>query len=217
MNKEIPEYEVKILEIDPSAIEYKLQKLGAELKFDCNTYMEGFDFHENEIKNIEIEKAPIYLRELLKKINIITSAKNTLIENNSYLRIRHECVHTEIILKYRVFTNYTFIKKEMELSIEIALEDWQKVKIDLIKVGLKSILFQEKKRKSYYLKDYKLKFEIDKFPQIPTYLEIEAQSEKEIELGLNLLGYDKTEASSIGGKELFELYKVNPFYLVFKE
>ena len=96
---------------------------------------------------------------------------------------------------------------EIEINEEI-------VKI-LHKLGLKETIYHEKYRVSYIFKD--IRFEIDTFPEAPTFVEIEAPDEKRVKDGLELLGFNMTQVSKKGATEILEDYGIEIKNLKFKE
>ena len=71
---------------------------------------------------------------------------------------------------------------------EVVVDDFDEMDTILTKIGLKSNKYQENKRIQYKYKNTEI--DIDTWPQIPTYVEIEGENEKIIkevcaDLGLN--------------------------------
>jgi len=75
----------------------------------------------------------------------------------------------------------------------------------LEKIGLKVIWKVEKHRTSFVLEN--ARFEIDSFPGIPTFLEIEAENEKELEKYSKLLGFSLKEGKPWTIREVLKYYK----------
>ena len=65
----------------------------------------------------------------------------------------------------------------------------------------------EKKRISYMLNN--IRFEIDTWPGIPTYLEIEAETPKAVQSGIDLLRLNNHEKTQESGTALFDRYNIN--------
>lgn len=73
-------------------------------------------------------------------------------------------------------------------------------------LGISHKCYLEKKRTTYELNNHLI--EIDTWPKIPTYFELEGKDERDIEETLNLLGYsmkDKNVVSCIVD-EIYEMY-----------
>lgn len=94
--------------------------------------------------------------------------------------------------------------KEVNLSVD----SHEKTKILFESIGLVCYAHQEKKRISYKLGN--VQFDLDTYPKMPPYLEIEAQSEKEITEMVKKLSLEKHETWNDGEKILIEeKYKLN--------
>jgi len=89
--------------------------------------------------------------------------------------------------------------KTME-EIEIEVNDFEKTADFLSKIGLKEKFYEENKRIRYQLDD--IEFDIDFWPQLEPYLEIEAPSWKEIERAIKLLNFNPRD------KKIFSTYQI---------
>ncbi|GIW21526.1 MAG: hypothetical protein KatS3mg068_0533 [Candidatus Sericytochromatia bacterium] len=85
----------------------------------------------------------------------------------------------------------------------------------LNKLGLKIFRIDEKFRESYKL-DFGL-VEIDTWAGVPTYIEVEANSEKLVEKILNLLGYNLSDSTSMSLKEVIKFYNLDDSNRLFTE
>jgi len=86
-------------------------------------------------------------------------------------------------------------------ELEIDVSDFEKTHQILDKLGYKHKALQENKRESYKLGD--VDFEIDTWPKIPPYLEIEGSSEEKVENAVKSLGYEMKDTTSINTKKLY--------------
>lgn len=209
------ELEVKLLEVNPREVINKLEISGAKKILDVVSYIEAFDY-DGEIYPLNIEHIPERFKEIFDEIVKLTNGENDLISKKAYLRLRSEGERCELILKYKVATNLENIKAESETSVPINKNEWENISNMLVKSGLKLILIQEKKRISYIHKEIGARFDIDTWPHVPTYVEVEGTSEA-IEKGAALLGYSMDQVSSISGKALFQKYGVDPRNLRFEK
>ena len=87
--------------------------------------------------------------------------------------------------------------KEMEIEVS----NFEETNNMLNELGYKSHTYQENKRTRYTLNDVEL--DIDSWPYIPTYLEIEGKSEKEVRDMIKLLEVDETKLTSIDVQGVF--------------
>lgn len=211
------EYEVKVLEIDESSVSQKLVELGAEKILDAITYIEGYDYIPDKTTPYKSQSVSKKLSPMISAIDEITDGSDSLLSHGAYLRLREEGERCEVILKYRADDAIDGIKTEQELSVPIRKDEWDEMRDGLASVGLHRIVIQEKKRTSFLYSALELRFDIDTWPQVPTYLEVEAPTEDVISMGLHMLGFDRSQATSMTGKEVFEKYHVDPTYLVFNK
>ena len=74
-------------------------------------------------------------------------------------------------------------------------------------LGYEETAYQENKRISYVLDDIEL--DIDSWPLIPTYLEIEGKSEESVKKYIELLGLQDYEITSEGVTKVYARYNVD--------
>lgn len=106
------------------------------------------------------------------------------------------------------------IKKIENLSIdgtkemEIEVSNFEETNRMLEELGYRSHTYQENKRIRYVLNDVEL--DIDSWPYIPTYLEIEGKSEEAVKSMINLLEVDKEKVTSLDVQGVFkEFYNID--------
>lgn len=90
-------------------------------------------------------------------------------------------------------------------EIEIIVDDFEKTNLLLNKLGFMPRNYQENKRISYLLDDVEI--EIDFWPLIPPYLEIEGKSKEKVEKVLNLLNFKNF--TSINTKKVYQKYNID--------
>jgi adenylate cyclase class IV len=213
------EKEAKILEVNKAQVVRRLDKLGAKKILDVVTVIETYDIKKSYLfkKNRSSEIHKRFL-PILKNVKSLTKEKQSLLSQGAYLRLRQEGSHSELVLKYNEGYKNDRVKFEREISVEIKDEkDWKSVQRLLQQYGLKKIFYQEKQRVSYLYKPLSLRFDIDTWPGIPTYIEIEGKSQNAIEKGARLLGYQASDLRSYKAKDVFKKYSLSPVYLSFKK
>ncbi len=106
------------------------------------------------------------------------------------------------------------IKKIENLSIdgtkemEIEVSNFEETNRILEELGYRAHTYQENKRIRYVLNDVEL--DIDSWPYIPTYLEIEGKSEEAVKSMINLLEVDKEKVTSLDVQGVFkEFYNID--------
>ncbi|MDD5163119.1 MAG: CYTH domain-containing protein [Candidatus ainarchaeum sp.] len=119
-----------------------------------------------------------------------------------WLRLRYNGEKTTLAVK-EIQSNKIDGTKETEITVS----DFEKTNLLLNKLGFFAKAYQENKRISYKLG--KTEIEIDFWPKIPPYLEIEAKSKTEIEKTVKLLGFSRSQATSIGVEEVYKKYGLN--------
>lgn len=77
-------------------------------------------------------------------------------------------------------------------EIEFEVGNYEKAEALFEKIGLKPFRHQQKKRHTFELND--VTFDIDTWPRIPTYVELEGKSEEDLKAAANRVGYDWEDA-----------------------
>lgn len=99
-------------------------------------------------------------------------------------------------------------------EIELAASSHKEAVDFLLALGVSKYAHQEKHRTSWQYKDWR--FDLDKYPGMPAYLEIEGRSEKHIKQAINLLGLAGHQASSEGERVLIQKeYGLNWYKMYF--
>jgi len=168
--------------------------------------------NEIEVKILEINTAEI--RQKLKKIGAkkifegeihaksFDYPDGRLKKEGIYLRVRKIGDKVELCCKEKMESDS--FKKRNETDIEVG--NFENMISLLEKLGLKQTFEYKKHRESHKLNN--TRFEIDDYPGIPTYLEIEAQTEEEVEKAVKLLGYTMKQTTSDSMNKVIEKYKV---------
>lgn len=166
--------------------------------------------HEIETKILEID-----VKDVSEKITNLGAEKiqdvmltvdwfslaNLLKENHPwYLRVRsYSSGKTEITWKRKSEITGTVRKVE---EINVLVDDFEKTKMLFKSLGLVCYAHQEKKRLSWRINN--VQFDMDTYPKMPTYLEIEAGSEKEIMDMIKKLNLVKFQTWNEGERSLIE-------------
>jgi len=152
------EVELKFLDINVEDVKGKLEKLGAELKYD--TYIESYPFISDEFHGYNSDK--------------------------KYLRVRKVDDDVEITYKDPAITSDMTAREEINLRVDSYEEAIKLIE----KLGFEKGEVFRKHRVHYELGS--IHFELDTLDHIPTYLEIETETEDEmkkvcVELELDIL------------------------------
>jgi len=163
---------------------------------------------------IEVKILEINVPEIINKLNKINATKIkekfqkrytydfNPIKENSWIRLRTDETTTTLTIKEIHNDNINGTKE-----LEIIVNNFEKTNQFLNKLGYTKKNYQENKRISYKLNNVEI--EIDFWPQIPPYLEIEAKTIKEIEKTVKLLGFKMSQTTSINTKKVYQKYNIN--------
>ena len=121
---------------------------------------------------------------------------------NSFIRLRTDGAKTTLAIK-EIHNDRIDGTKEIEVSVD----DFENASLLLEKLGFAPKGYQENKRISYELD--KARIEIDFWPMIPAYVEIEADSADEVHKMISKLGFDLSQATSINTKEVYKKYGID--------
>lgn len=92
-------------------------------------------------------------------------------------------------------------------EIEFKVGNWTAAQLFLERLGLTAYREQEKKRHTFKLADVVV--DIDTWPGIPTFVEIEGKSEKSIKIAARRLGFDWRKAVFLDARRIIEdIYKI---------
>ncbi len=167
------EIEVKFLNIDPELIEKKLKEIGAEKVFERFYKRKVFDYPDLRFDRM-----------------------------GAWIRLRDEGDKITLTFKQRlgVKTHDGKTNDDSMEEIEFEVSDFEKTAEFLTKIGLKEKIFEENKRIRYQLDNIEL--DIDFWPQLEPYLEIESSSWKEIDKVIEMLKLNPED------KKIFSTYQI---------
>ena len=173
------EIEVKFLNIDPDLIENRLKEIGAKKVFERFYKRKAFDYPD-----LRLDKA------------------------GAWIRLRDEGDKITLAFKQRIgmAADAKSNDKGME-EIEVEVDDFEKTANLLLKAGFIEKHYAENKRIRYQLDD--IEFDIDFFPQIEPYLEIEAPSWERINEAISLLKLNPEDKRIFSTYQIYELKGMN--------
>ncbi len=175
------EIEIKFLEIDQQALEDKLLSIGATHTDDFFYRIRAFDFPGLPLAT----------------------------EKYAWVRLRDDGKEVEFSYKQRlgVKSSDASIPDEGMEEIEVKVSDFERATLILQRIGMIEKFYQEKKRVRYKKGD--IEYDIDTWPLLPTYLEIEGPSMEAIEEAARELGFDPKEAKICSATQVFKMYGIN--------
>ncbi len=174
------EIEVKFLNIDAGAIQKKLKDIGAKKMFDKIYRRKVYDYPDLRLNDA-----------------------------GAWVRVRDEGDQVTMTFKQRKQAAKDGGKsndKGMD-EVEIVVSDFDKAALFLDKIGLKQ-KFYEENRRIRWVKD-NIEFDIDYWPMLKPYLEIEAASWADIDKGIALLGLNPKDKKIFATFQVYQLEGIN--------
>lgn len=93
-------------------------------------------------------------------------------------------------------------------EVEIVVDDFERTNELLEKIGIYSRNYQENKRIQYFLDDVEI--DIDTWPFIPTYVEIEGKNEESVYKIVDKLELDKSKVTTLDVQSVYEkIYNID--------
>lgn len=182
------EIEVKVLNIDKSEVIKKLESLGA--------------------KQIKKEFQANYMFDF----------ENGFFDNKGgYVRIR-KALDCRSKKEKIILTSKELISKDkfkISKEIEFGADDFESAKSFLESLGLKQFRLDEKFRESFQFDEGLV--EIDTWAGVPTYLEVEADTEEKVEVILTKIGYNLDQSTSMVLKEIMTKYNIPNQDMIFTQ
>jgi len=165
---------------------------------------------EYELRVLEINKD-----EIINKLNELNA---TLVEDsfqrryvydfnpinpNKWIRLRTNGTTTTLTIK-----DVTEKSVDGTKELEIVVDDFDKTNDILHELGYNPKGLQENKRIKYDLNGVEV--DIDTWPLIPTYLEVEGKNEEEVYKTLELLGIDKDKSTALDVQSIYkDVYNID--------
>ncbi len=118
-----------------------------------------------------------------------------------WIRLRTNGLSTTLTIK-----NIVSSEIDGTQELEITVDDFEKTNLILNELGYEAKSYQENRRIQYEYGDVEI--DIDYWPEIPTYLEIEGTSEEDVYDVLNKLGFKKEDATTRDVMGIYEDYGV---------
>jgi adenylate cyclase class 2 len=155
--------------------------------------------NKETIKFLNTKAILINKRHLVKRFVYGLGHKNS---NNSWIRILDD---NGLSLCYKNYKSYKIGGiDEIELKTTGKLEDLKKL---LTVLGCKLIAEQHSYESNYEYNGAKI--DLEKWPMIPPYLEIEGKNKKSVLDVIKLMGFDKKDSRPITTKMVYKLYNID--------
>ncbi|HCA88115.1 MAG TPA: adenylyl cyclase [Streptomyces sp.] len=152
--------------------------------------------HEYEAKFLNIDVSAV--REQLRAAGAQQTFERTMftrlifendaVQGEQWLRLRDEGGKTTLTLKQ--VSDASTIKGTTEIEVEV--NDLGKTAELLGALGLRQVRYQQNYREEWQLGD--INYDLDTWPDLPTFIEIEGPSEEAVRKAVTALGFDYEEA-----------------------
>lgn len=174
------EYEIVFLDIDIPEIEKNLESIGAERVGEYRQRVVLFDYPD-----LRLDKA------------------------NSWIRLRKEGDKTTLCFKKRlgVKAQDGSVNDSGMEEYEVEVGDFDMVDKIMLSAGFVHKRYMEKDRISWQKGD--VVYDIDSWPSIPTYIEIESDSMEKAEDGARDLGFDPKDAKICSPNQVYMIYDID--------
>ncbi len=165
---------------------------------------------EYEVRFLEIDKDKIIAKlnemgakdlgdscQIRKTYDFIEKRKN------SWLRLRTNGKETTLTVK-----QIDSDKIDGTKELEVVVSDFNETDAILTKVGLSARNFQENRRHKFLLNDVEI--DIDTWPRIPTFMEIEGNDEESIKNVCDYLGLDYNKSTTMDVTDIYrDIYGID--------
>ena len=157
--------------------------------------------YEVKILEIDIDKVKKKLEDIGAKL-IFDSLQRRYVYDfkpvipKKWIRLRTNGKKTTLTIK-----NITSSKIDGTKELEIVVDDFEKTNSLLNELGYKAKGYQETRRIQYNYNGVEI--DIDYWPMIPTYMEIEGNNSEEVYEIVKLLGFKKKDTTTSGVEDIY--------------
>ena len=165
---------------------------------------------EYELRVLEIDK-----EEMIKKLEALGAVEKGKFEqkryvydlrpaeDNKWIRLRTNGKKTTLTYKDIVSNTIDGTKE-----VEIEVDDFEKTNEFLERIGFKNKGYQENERIQYILNGVEI--DIDSWPMIPTWMEIEGESEAQVLDMLKMLNVDESKITALNCDAIYrQIYNID--------
>ncbi len=162
---------------------------------------------EVKLLDIDVEK----VKEKLEELGATKIAERNMrrhvydidpADQSTWIRLRNNGKKTTLTIKELHDESIDGTKE-----IEVDVGHFEDTNLILNKLGFFSKGYQENKRISYLLD--RVEIEIDSWPKIPPYVEVEGKSIEDVEKVVKLLGFDMSQTSTLCVRDVYTKYGID--------
>lgn len=139
--------------------------------------------------------------EILNSDIMVSYSQSLGINPNKWIRLRESDGKATLATKHILLDNGTRIQQLLETEIEV--ENFVATNDLLLQLGFVHKSYQEKRRIRFKLNNHEI--DIDFWPEIPAFMEIEGESESDIEVILKQLGFSLSDTVSCTADEIYKM------------
>lgn len=150
------------------------------------------------------------LKDILSTKEVVKLVRQFGINPNKWVRLRETNGKTTITIKHILNEEFQVkygTKTQPVLETEMEVPSIESGNAILKQLGFSFRNYQEKKRTTYILEDTEI--DIDSWPLIPTYLEVEGESDKQIDSIVKKLDLSSKEIVSCNTEEIYKKYGID--------
>ena len=179
--------------VKDSDLYYKGEKVRMKNEYEITV----LDIDVMEIEKKLLEIGAVKEGEFFQKRNLYNFHEEY---RGRFIRLRTNGTKTTLTIKEKSAKKEIGSVKESEVEVS----DFEKTDEILNMLGYEHSMYQENKRTIYRLGN--IEFDIDSWPMIPTYLEIEGKSKEQVEEMIEKLEIDKNKLSLDKVSEIYKKY-----------
>ncbi|MDB5260651.1 MAG: hypothetical protein JWN37_882 [Candidatus Nomurabacteria bacterium] len=137
------------------------------------------------------------------KRNVFDYPDLRLDKQGAWVRLRDEGGRVMLGFKQRLGMQGTTGKDEGMYEREVEVKDYEGTADILRKIGLVDKFYIENKRTRYIMDG--IEFDIDEYPLLKPFLEIEGKSWGDVDKAISLLGFNKEDAKKFSATQIYAL------------
>lgn len=145
--------------------------------------------------------------EILNSDTMIDFVQTLGINGNKWIRLRESGNTVTLAVKHILLDNGSKIQQLLETEIEVT--GFEETNDLLLQLGFVHKSYQEKKRIRFMLRKHEI--DIDFWPGIPPFMEVEGTSEDDIDNLLNCIGFTLMESVSCTADDIYRMNGKNMF------